>query len=152
MSEQAEPQFLIQKIYLKDASFESPNSPAIFTQEWAPKTNVQLNTEHRPMEDDHHEVVLKVTVEATSNENMAYLVELQLAGVFLLKGFEAQQMGHMLGSFCPNTLFPYVREGVASLVIKGGFPELQLAPINFDALYAQHLKQQAEKAGEATAH
>lgn len=145
--------FSIQKLYLKDASFESPKAPEVFTQEWKGNTSVQLKTEHQQIDEQHHEVVLHVTVETKSAEQTAYLVEVQQGGVFQVQGFEGDQLGHMLGAFCPNVLFPYVREAVASLVGRGGFPEVQLAPVNFDALYAQHLQQQADRAqAEETTH
>ena len=147
--EQGQQHFEIQKIYLKDASFEAPNTPAAFTQEWQPNVNVQLNTEAKPIADKQYEVVLSVTVTAENQEKNAFLVEVQQAGVFSLDGFEEEQLKGMLGSFCPDILFPYVREAVSDLVTRGGFPQLLLAPVNFDALYTEHMKQQAEQPTEA---
>lgn len=144
---QAQGQFSIQKIYTKDISFETPNSPAIFAQtKWEPEVNVQLNSRAAAMENDMHEVVLTVTVTAKVEEQTAYLVEVQQAGVFQVTGFEEGQMGHLLGSFCPNILFPYVREAISDLVARGGFPQMLLQPVNFDALYAQHVQQQQGQA------
>ena len=139
--------FEIQKLYLKDVSFEAPNSPLIFTQNWQPDTNVQITTEARNLEEAVNEVQLNITVTAKSGDKTAYLVEVQQAGIFAVKGFGDEQLGHLLGSYCPNILFPFAREAIAELINKGGFPTFLLAPVNFDALYAQHqqkLKQQAD--------
>jgi len=151
MSEQQK-NFVIQKLYLKDVSFESPNSPAVFSeQDWQPEINVQLNTESNTLGDNVVEVVLKITVTAKQQEKTAFLVELHQAGVFTLEGFNDEEKGGMLGSYCPNVLFPFAREAISELVSKGGFPQLLLAPVNFDALYQQHLEQQQKKS-EETAH
>jgi len=145
-------QFAIQKIYLKDVSFESPNTPAVFQQgEWQPEVNVQLNTEGKTLAEGVHEVVLSVTVTAKQGENTAFLVEVKQAGVFQMQGFAQDQLGGMIGAYCPEVLFPFAREAIADLVAKGGFPQLLLAPVNFNALYMQHQQQQAEKQAE-TAH
>lgn len=150
---QAAGQFAIQKIYVKDVSFETPNSPAIFTEtKWEPEVNVQLNTRATPLADHMHEVVLSITVTAKSGDKTAYLVEVQQAGIFRTEGFDAAQLNHLLGSFCPNILFPYVREAISDTVTRGGFPQMLLAPVNFDALYAQHLQQQQGAAKEAATH
>jgi len=143
--EQAQQQFEIQKIFLKDVSFEAPNTPEAFTQEWQPEVNVQLNTNAKPIGDKQYEVVLSVTVTAKNNDKSAFLVEIQQSGVFGMDGFEQDQLNAMLGSFCPDILFPYAREAISDLVTRGGFPQLLLAPVNFDALYHEHLKQQAEQ-------
>lgn len=136
--------FEIGKIYLKDLSFESPLAPQLFSgqRDWRPEFNVQLNAESKPLGDDHYEVVLSLTVTAEHEAQTAWLVEVKQAGLFRIAGFEAQALSHMLGSFCPSTLFPFAREAVADLVGKGGLPSFYLAPINFDALYAQHMEQQ----------
>ncbi len=144
-AEQTQQHFEIQKIYLKDASFEAPNTPEAFTQEWQPNVNVQLNTNAKTIGDKQFEVVLSVTVTAENQEKNAFLVEVQQAGVFGLDGFEEDQLKGMLGSFCPDILFPYAREAVSDLVTRGGFPQLLLAPVNFDALYMEHMKQEAAK-------
>ncbi|MEN8129142.1 MAG: protein-export chaperone SecB [Pseudomonadota bacterium] len=144
--------FEIQKIFQKDISFEAPNSPQIFTQEWKPDTNVQITTESKKLEENVQEVVLNITVTTKSGDKTAYLVEIQQAGIFTMKGFAEQQLGHLLGSYCPNILFPFARELVAELIAKGGFPHLLLAPVNFDALYAQHqqhLKQEVQSSKAA---
>lgn len=133
--------FSIQKIYTKDISFETPNSPQIFVDKWEPQVDFNLGTNVQPLEDNLLEVSLIVTVTVKCGEKTAYLVEVVQAGVFVIGGFNDQEMGPMVGSFCPNILFPYAREVVSDLVNKGGFPQLLLAPVNFDALYAQHLQQ-----------
>lgn len=133
-------QFAIQKIYVKDLSFETPNSPQIFTEEWQPEINLNLNSESRPVADTVFEVVLSLTVTAKVGDKTAYLAEVQQAGIFTIAGFAEEELKPMLGAFCPNTLYPFARETVADLVNRGGFPQLLLAPINFDALYAQQVE------------
>jgi preprotein translocase subunit SecB len=148
-SEKVEQQFALQKIYLKDTSFETPNSPEIFTEEWKPDVNVELQTNGKPLADGVMEVVLTVTVTAKLGDKIAYLAEVHQAGVFTMVGFSGDELAHMQGSYCPSLLFPYSREAVSDLVGKGGFPQLLLAPVNFDALLAQHKQQQAESSDEA---
>lgn len=140
--EQQEKQFVIQKIFVKDLSFETPNSPQIFTEQWKPELNLNLNTEAKQIQNNVVEVVLSLTITVKVGEKTAYLAEVQQAGIFTLENFKDEEMGHMLGSYCPTTLFPFARETVCDLVNRGGFPQLLLAPVNFDALYAQHLEQQ----------
>jgi preprotein translocase subunit SecB len=142
---QDEQQFVIQRIYTKDVSFEAPNSPVIFTQDWKPETNLQLNTTVNPLGDDNYEVELTITVTVKSGDSTAFLVEVNQAGVFFIQGYEADYKNHLLASYCPTSLFPYCREAIASMVSKGGFPEMHLSPINFDALYAQRLQQEQEQ-------
>ncbi len=138
---QSEKQFSIQKIYTKDISFETPNAPQVFTSKWEPAVDFNLGTNVEPLEDSMYEVTLTVTVTVKTEDKTAYLVEVVQAGIFSLAGFSEEEMGPMVGSFCPNILFPYAREVVSDLVTKGGFPQLLLAPVNFDALYQQHLQQ-----------
>ena len=141
-------QISIQKIYLKDFSFESPHSPSVFTKpDWEPKTNLNLRSSHTPLNDDNHEVVLTLTVETKHQDNTLFLVELHQAGIFSITGYEGDDLAAILGSFCPNVLFPYARESIASMVSKGGFPEFILQPINFDSLFNQ-AQQQAAAAGD----
>jgi len=132
----------IQRIFLKDFSFETPSTPGIFTDEWTPEMKLDLQTNTTSLEDDLHEVVLTVSVTVKSKETVAFIAEVKQAGVFLIKGFPAQMAHQLLGSFCPSTLFPYAREVITNAVSKGSFPHLYLAPINFDALYAKHMEQQ----------
>lgn len=144
MAEQ-EKQISIQKIYTKDFSFESPQAPLVFTKnDWEPKTNLNLRSAHVALGEGTHEVVLTLTVETKHEETTLFLVELQQAGIFGIKGYGGDELAAILGSFCPNVLFPYGRETIASIVTKGGFPEFVLQPINFDALYVQ--TKAAEKA------
>jgi len=134
--------FKIQRIYLKDVSYESPQTPNVFVTNtnWQPQVQLHLNTESTKLDNDLYESVLAVTATVKLGEEVAYLTEVKQAGLFLIRGFDEQGMGPMLGSFCPNLLFPFAREAIGSLVQKGGFPQLLLAPVNFDALYAQHVE------------
>ena len=144
----------IVKMYVKDFSFESPQAPAIFNiQEWNPQTNLNMRSSHTAINESLHEVVLTVTIDAKGQEDekTLFLVELQQAGLFEISGYGEQEMGALIGSFCPNVLFPYARESIATIVQKGGFPEFVLQPINFDALYQQSLQQQSQEAA-AEAH
>lgn len=150
-TENEEQQFIIQRIYLKDVSFESPNSPAIFTSEWEPDTDLDLNTRVTPLQNDNYEVELMLTITVKSSEQVAFIVEVKQAGVFYISGYSQDQLNHLLAAYCPNTLFPYTREVIAGLVSKGSFPELHLSPINFDALYAQRLAEATEQEQPAEA-
>ncbi len=138
-------QFSIQRIFVKDISLETPNSPMIFTEKWEPNVEFNLSSNATSVQENLFEVILNITVTVKVGEKTAYLVEISQAGLFGLVGFPEEEMGPMLGSFCPNTLFPYAREVVSDLVIKAGFPPMLLAPVNFDALYAQHMQQMQEQ-------
>lgn len=142
------PQFSLQRIYVRDLSFEAPKSPEIFRKEWTPSVALDLNTRQKVLEGDFHEVVLTLSVTVKNGEETAFIAEVQQAGIFLIQGLDAASMSHTLGAFCPNLLFPYAREALDSLVTRGSFPALMLAPVNFDALYAQEL-QRIQAAGEA---
>jgi preprotein translocase subunit SecB len=147
--EQNQPQFALQRIYVKDLSFESPNSPLLFQEQWKPEVSLDLNTSHNKISDNQYEVVLSLTVTARLDDKVAYIVEVQQAGVFVISGMDAPQLGQMLGAYCPNILFTYAREAIDNTVNRGSFPALMLAPVNFDAIYAQALKRkQEEAAGE----
>lgn len=146
--EQAAPQFSIQRIYLKDLSFESPNAPTIFTKEYKPEIKLDLDNKSKQIEPGVFEVTLSVTVTATIEDQTAFLVEVQQAGIFVIGNMPEQQVAHMLGAYCPNTLFPYAREAVSNLVNRGTFPALNLSPVNFDALFAQYLQQAQQQAQE----
>ena len=139
MAEKPAQKFEIQKIYVKDLSFETPNSPKIFTEKWNPKTDVHIQTENDKLGKNVFEIVITVTVTATHEEATAFLVEIKQAGIFFLENFPEDQHKQLLGSYCPNILFPFAREAIAELITKGGFPQLLLNPVNFDALYQQHL-------------
>ncbi|OYV26950.1 MAG: protein-export chaperone SecB [Halothiobacillus sp. 20-54-6] len=142
-----EQQFLIQKIYLKDVSFESPQAPDIFVaSEWSPEVNVQVANNARKLGEGVFETALTITATASVNNETVYLAEVQYAGIFTIAGFDDASAQQILGAYCPNLLQPYIRETVSDLVMKGGFPQLILQPINFDQLYAQHLLEQTEQA------
>ena len=140
------PNFEIQRIYVKDLSYEAPNTPHTFTEEWKPEVQLNLETKSTRIQDNVHEVVLSVTATVSSSKKSAFLIEAHQAGIFMISGFPSDQLHQMLGSFCPNILFPYAREVISDLVVRGGFPQLILAPVNFDALYAQHQEEQKNPA------
>lgn len=133
------PHFGIVRVYLKDVSFETPNSPEVFRQDFKPDVNLQLNTSVNKLEDSLYEVVLNVTVTSKQGDKTGFLAEVQQAGIFELQGYDEAQKGSVLGAYCPNTLYPFAREAISDLVLKGGFPQLLLSPINFDALYTQKM-------------
>ena len=148
-----EKQLAISKIYVKDFSFESPRAPEVFKAgEWKPQTNLNLRSSHDALEGDAHEIVLTITVEAKEEDKTLFLVELHQAGIFEIAGYGSEELEAIVGSFCPNILFPYARETIASIIQKGGFPEFVLQPINFDALYLQAKQQQQAQGAAAEAH
>lgn len=151
MSETTQPEFGIQRIYVKDLSFEAPSAPKIFSQpNWQPAVDLQLESSANELEKDIHEVILSITVTVTSENKTAFLVEVKQAGIFIAKNFPANDLHVMLGSVCPNILFPYAREVVSDLVTRGSFPQLTLAPVNFDALYAQQMQKQKDESDTDT--
>lgn len=153
MSEEQKRAFQVQRIYVKDVSFEVPGAPDVFTQAGQPKVNVQLGQQARRLNDTDFEVVLEITVTAEVNEKTAYIAEVKQAGIFTISGAEKAELEQLLGAYCPNLLFPYVRESIASLTGKGSFPPFHLQPINFDALYQQSQAKRAEEAAKKeTAH
>lgn len=142
-----EVQFNMQRIYTKDISFETPNSPSVFQSEWKPEVKLDIDTRTDEIETNLYEVVLSVTVTTTNAGQTAFLCEVQQAGIFAVGEMPANNKAHMLGSYCPNLLFPYARETVSNLVNRGTFPPLNLAPVNFDAIFQQYVKKrQAEQA------
>lgn len=147
--EQQAPQFAIQRIYTKDISFEAPNSPTIFQKEWKPEVKLDLDTRSNKLDEGVFEVVLALTVTTKVGEETAFLCEVQQAGIFSIGNMPEPQLAHSLGSFCPNILFPYARETVTSLVTRGTFPQLNLAPVNFDALFASYVQKRQEEAKAA---
>lgn len=151
--EQQEAVLQIQRIYVKDVSFEAPNLPHIFQQEWKPKLSFDLSTETVQLGDDLYEVTLNITVETTMEDSgdLAFICEVKQAGVFTISGLEDVQMAHCLTSQCPNMLFPYARELVSNLVNRGTFPALNLSPVNFDALFIEYMNRQQEVAENAPA-
>jgi len=146
------PAFTIEKIYVKDVSFESPNSPGIFNENVQPELQLNLNQKVQRLSDTAFEVVLGVTLTCKAGDKTAYVAEVQQAGVFGLIGLEPQAIDVLLGTQCPNILFPYVRSMVSDLIQAGGFPPFYLQPINFEGLYAETLRQrQAQGEGASLA-
>jgi len=141
--QQSERQLVVHRIYTKDLSYEAPNAPDIFRREWQPKLDLNLNTQASKLDEDTFEVVLSVTATTRLADKTASIVEVHLAGLFGIQGFPEPELAHLLGAYCPNLLFPYVREVISDLVTKGSFPQLVLQPVNFDALFAQHQQQMA---------
>jgi preprotein translocase subunit SecB len=149
-----ERKFELKRLYTKDVSFETPNSPEVFTLDWNPENQMSLNSDVSPLGNDTFEIVLTITVTSKLGDKTAFLVEVKQAGIFTLANFPDNEMGPMLGAYCPNILFPYAREAISDLVTKGGFPTLLLAPVNFDQLFAQHMQQQqaAKEASSEETH
>ncbi len=145
-----QPQFALQRIYLKDLSFESPDSPDVFRGQWSPKVKLDVNTGAKTLDGDLYESVLTVTVTVENADKVAYLVEIKQAGIFGIKNIDDATKQQLLATLCPTTLFPYAREAVDNAATRGGFPPLHLAPINFDALYADAARQ--AKTESETAH
>lgn len=144
-------QVRIEKLYLKDASFESPNTPSIFQQEWKPEIELSINTRSEQVIPNYFDVVVTVTVTAKLGEKTAFIAEVQQAGLFQMEGLPDDVIRRTVGIFCPTTLFPYVRETVDSLAVRGGFPPLNLVPINFEAAYEEALRHaEAQASGEGS--
>jgi preprotein translocase subunit SecB len=138
-------QVRLERLYLKDASFESPRSPTVFAESWKPEMQLDINSKTNPKDDDRFEVVLTVTLRAQLQDGRtAYIIEVQQAGVFHIEGIDDETRHRVIGTICPTTLFPYVRETVDSMAVRGGFPAIQLAPVNFDALYTEALNKRTE--------
>lgn len=151
MSEAPEQAFVIQKIYTKDVSFESPNTPELFATEFQPELGMDLNVESKHLEGDVFHVILRVTATTKVEEKTAFLCEVEQAGIFTLAGFNDAELGYMLGVQCPTALFPYARETVSDLVTRGGFPQLLLEPVSFEMIYREHMEAaQANAQAEAT--
>ena len=144
-------QVLLQRIYMKDCSFESPHAPAVFSEPLNPEVQVNMRSDTNKLADDNYEVVLTITIEARAENRSVFLVEVHQAGLFNIHGFNPQELGAILGSYCPNILFPYGREAVSDLVQKGSMPALLLQPVNFDAVYMQSLGQQSAASADVSA-
>jgi preprotein translocase subunit SecB len=148
-------QFTVQRIYTKDLSFESPSTPAVFKKQWQPKVTVELNTKSEAVDTEgNFEVVLSITITAKIEDETAFLIEVQQAGIFYVRGFEGESLRRILGTAAPNLLFPYARETIDTVCVKGAFPAIMLAPVNFDAVYQQALAQSqpAAKSGSTATH
>ena len=142
-----QPRLLVQKVYVKDASLEVPLAPGVFTRQWQPQLDVQITSGLQALSPDQHHVVLTVTVTAKLEQDVAFLVEVQQAGVFLMKGVaDETERKRALSTECLAILFPFARETVAELVQRGGFPQLLLQPVDFAALYEEHERKSATSA------
>lgn len=144
--QQPQQQFQLQRIYLKDLSYEAPKTPLVFKENWKPDVNLEMNNASSEVESGIYEVVLKATVTVKNGENVAFIAEVAQAGLFLLQGVEGIQKEAILKGVCANILFPYVRETVSDVVARGTFPQFLLQPINFEAAFAENLRKQQEKA------
>ncbi|MCY4177629.1 MAG: protein-export chaperone SecB [Endozoicomonadaceae bacterium] len=146
-----QPQFALQRIYVKDISFESPKSPLLFKQNWKPEIKLDLNTSNNKLdEDDFYEVILSLTVTVKTETETAFVAEVHQAGIFLISNLAETELQHTLGAFCPNILFPYARETIDNLVVRASFPPVMLSPVNFDMLY-EHVLQEKKKSKKADA-
>jgi preprotein translocase subunit SecB len=141
-----EPVFQIQRVYLKEASLEQPNSPAILLQQEQPTVDIQLGVEAAPVADGVYEVCVTATVQTKIQDKTVFLVEAKQAGIFEIRNLPQEQLGQIMGIACPQIVYPYLRGNVADLIQRGGFPPVHLSEINFQAMYEQ---QQAEAASAA---
>ena len=144
----AEKQLLLQKIYIKDFSFESPRAPEIFSSNVSPQTRLNIKSAAKEVAADTQEVVLTLTVEAVDQDKTLFIVEIEQAGLFRMQGYSTEELQMLIGSYCPGTLYPFAREAISDVITRGGFPQLLLQPINFDALYSQAVKDQGDGNGK----
>ncbi len=147
MSDTMNTQFALQRLYLSDVSFEAPNSPEVFMLKEQPNVNVKLDTSSRQISDELYEVTVTISAQVTFGERTAFLAEVEQGGAFLISGLDDDKLEHALGAFSPNILFPYAREAIDNLVVKGGFPPLMIAPVNFEAIF---LERKQREAGQTT--
>ncbi|MBB1125315.1 protein-export chaperone SecB [Thiospirillum jenense] len=145
-----ERQFLVRTIYTKDLSFESPNAPEIFRDEWKPDSTLQFDIKLQQLAEHTHEVVLTLTTTAKLGEKTAFLIEVQQAGIVTIGGFTEAELGQLFYVYCPSILYPYARQTVMDLVAKGGFPPLVLQHVAFDQIYAQKLNDTPPANGDGT--
>ena len=138
--EQNLPQLALERIYVKDMSLEVPGAE-VFTREWQPELDINLSSAAEKLDDDHYQVILTVNVTTNNGGETAFIAEVHQAGIFMLQNIPEEQLGAILGAYCPNVLFPYAREVVSDIVTRGSFPQLLLAPVNFDQAYQQTLEQ-----------
>jgi preprotein translocase subunit SecB len=141
----SETRFGVQRIYIKDSSFEAPDTPECFRRQYNPQVNFSINSKSKKIEGNAYEVVLRLTADVKQDNKTVFLVEVQQAGIFEVGGLEGDRLEQVLSITCPSILFPYGREAVDAMVIKGSFPALMLAPINFEAVYMQAKRNQAER-------
>lgn len=138
--EQNLPQLALERIYVKDMSLEVPGAD-VFTREWQPELDINLSSAAEKLDDDHYQVILTVNVTVNNGGETAFIAEVHQAGIFMLQNIPEEQLGAILGAYCPNVLFPYAREVVSDIVTRGSFPQLLLAPVNFDQAYQLTLEQ-----------
>ena len=150
-SNQNAQELLLQNIYVKDSSFEAPSGPNIQVAEWSPQFNLNMNTAGTTIAENLHEVLLSITVEAKLGDKVAYLVEVKQGGLFMIRGYTEEDTRRGVGAFCPGVLFPYARQAISDLILRGGFPPFLLPPVNFDGLFQQSLEQAARQATQPAA-
>lgn len=148
---QAAAQIVLQKIYVKDASFEAPNAPQIFQDEGQTQLQLNMSQKVQTLAENVYEVLLTLTLTCTLGEKTAYLAEVQQAGIFGIAGFDQRNLEAVLSTYCPNTLFPYARQVIGDLIQNGGFPPYLLQPISFEQIYAEQLRRRAEQAEQPAA-
>lgn len=146
--EQAQPQLMLERIYVKDMSLEVPGAE-VFTREWNPELDINLATSAEKLDENHYQVVLTVNVTANNASETAFVAEVHQAGIFMIQNIPDDQLGGVLGAYCPNILFPYAREVISDIITRGSFPQLLLAPVNFDQAYAQNQQQLTDQEGNA---
>lgn len=145
MAEEQQPAFAVQRVYVKDVSFEAPHAPEIFLEEWKPEINVQMdNTVKTIDEAGVYDIQLKVNVEAKLGDRTAYIAEVVQGGIFLITGFPKEDRVRLTGSVCPDMLYSYAREAISNIIIKGSFPAFLLNPVNFDYLYQKRMEEKAQ--------
>jgi preprotein translocase subunit SecB len=142
-------ELVLQNIYIKDSSFEAPSGPNLQVTEWNPQFNLNMNTSASTMNETVHEVVLTITLEAKVADRVAYLVEVKQGGLFMIRGYNDDDTRRVVGAFCPGVLFPYARQAVSDMILRGGFPPFLLPPVNFDGLFQQSVEQAARQASPA---
>ena len=151
MTDEQQPVFAAQRIYLKDASYEAPNAPGIFLKEWNPEVNVEMDNSVTTVDENGvYDVQLKITITAKTADDTAYIAEVVQGGIFLITGFEEKDRQRLTGSVCPDTLYPYAREALSSLMTKGSFPPFLLSPVNFDYIYNRRLEEESAQAEAQT--
>jgi preprotein translocase subunit SecB len=142
-------QVALQRIFLSDLSFESPDPVACFKSQWQPQVNLDVRNKNKKIEDDVYQVSLEITATVKNNDKTAFIIELEQSGIFTIRGIDGGNLRRVLGTFCMNILFPYARESIDSMCLKGSFPPLVLAPINFEQLYEQSLEQNKKESENA---
>lgn len=142
-TETPQKRFALKRVYIKDLSYEAPSSPDIFQQQFNPKIDFNLNCKNKLITDSFYEVVLRLTAEAKQDEETLYLLEVDQAGIFDIHGIDGKDLDHVLATMCPSILYPYAREAVDSIILKGTFPPLMLDHVNFEVIYARTLQQKA---------